>query len=268
MTIPQAIPSQPPTLREAGVYRILNRENGRVYIGETSHLGNRLRAHQNLLRRGKHRNRKLQSDYSTMGASFVFEAVAVVHDARERHTLEVGTIQSLFGEGCYNIVVDNALPRTHSEEARAKIRVARGLQVSPKGWKHSEDFKRNRSLVMTGKPVLLSTLEAAIRANVGSKRSLESRARMSVAQTGKSASAETRAKIGASKRGKHLSEETKKKIALGNLGRVHTPEAIEKWSAKQRGRPQTRVTCPNCGKTGGKSIMRRWHFEACKEVFQ
>jgi hypothetical protein len=201
-----------------------------------------------------------------MGDSFVFEAVAVVHDAKERHTLEVEMIQSLFGEGCYNLVVDNALPRTHSEEARVKIRMARSLQKMPRGYQHSETACRNMSAAKKGRPVPLGTLEAAIRANLGSKRSLESRARMSASHMGKSASVETRAKMGASKRGKHLSEEHKKKIALGNLGRTHTPEEIEKRAAKQRGQPQVKVKCPSCGKTGGKSIMRRWHFEVCREV--
>lgn len=27
---------------------------------------------------------------------------------------------------------------------------------------------------------------------------------------------------------------------------------------------QEKITCPHCNKTGGNSIMKRWHFDNCK----
>ena len=35
-------------------------------------------------------------------------------------------------------------------------------------------------------------------------------------------------------------------------------------SAWNRGMTQTEVECPHCGKTGGISAMKRWHFDNCK----
>ena len=28
---------------------------------------------------------------------------------------------------------------------------------------------------------------------------------------------------------------------------------------------QATVTCPHCNKTGGRTVMARWHFDRCKE---
>ena len=32
-----------------------------------------------------------------------------------------------------------------------------------------------------------------------------------------------------------------------------------------KGRKQPLITCPHCGKEGGNTIMKRWHFDNCKE---
>jgi NUMOD3 motif len=100
-------------------------------------------------------------------------------------------------------------------------------------------------------------------------------------------SAETSAKISASLTGKKLSEEHKQKNRIAALGHRHTSETKEKMSQKRKGnkhrlgttqsektralmseqrkgRIQTSVTCPHCGKTGGNATMPRWHFDNCK----
>ena len=32
-----------------------------------------------------------------------------------------------------------------------------------------------------------------------------------------------------------------------------------------KGRKHTKIMCPHCGKEGGNTIMKRWHFDNCKE---
>jgi len=62
-------------------------------------------------------------------------------------------------------------------------------------------------------------------------------------------------------------------------GKTHSPEVIEKikeararqvekqgsvMTEEARRKLREKLTCPHCGKTGGKSIMKRWHMDNCK----
>ena len=64
---------------------------------------------------------------------------------------------------------------------------------------------------------------------------------------GKTHSAEAKAKMSLKRKGQTLSKEHKLKIGLA-----------------QKGRKQPVITCPFCGKEGGVSNMKRWHFDNCK----
>lgn len=68
-------------------------------------------------------------------------------------------------------------------------------------------------------------------------------------------------------KGVPMSEEVKKKMSErftgeGNnrYGTKHTKETLEKMR-----KPKPKVKCPHCGKVGGISSMKRWHFDNCKE---
>ena len=68
-----------------------------------------------------------------------------------------------------------------------------------------------------------------------------------------------------------FSEEHRKKIGAAskgnkiNLGRYPSEESKKKNSEAHKGQKQVVITCPHCGKRGG-NIMRRWHFDNCKEI--
>jgi group I intron endonuclease len=74
--------------------------------------------------------------------------------------------------------------------------------------------------------------------------------------------------------GKEHSDETKLKISEGqkgennhNFGKEVSPETRQKLSEANKGvplGPQEQVQCPHCGKIGGISNMKRWHFDNCK----
>ncbi len=63
------------------IYMLLNKENGRIYVGRTVNPGNRKRGHFSELRRGVHGNPKLQFAYNKYGKNaFVFDVIDCVQD--------------------------------------------------------------------------------------------------------------------------------------------------------------------------------------------
>ena len=112
--------------------------------------------------------------------------------------------------------------------------------------------------------------------------------KMSESAKGKPRSAETRKKISEAKMGKTFSEETLKKMSDSQRGRKHSPETRKKMSAAQSGEkghwygkhlspetrkkmsgprgPQKKIQCPHCSKIGGNAMMKRHHFNNCREI--
>ena len=64
-----------PENTSGGVYAIINKETGKVYIGESWNLKKRAKAHINLLKSGKHYCKELQNDYNN---NCVFEIVELL----------------------------------------------------------------------------------------------------------------------------------------------------------------------------------------------
>ena len=69
-----------------------------------------------------------------------------------------------------------------------------------------------------------------------------------------------------------VSEETKQKLSVAGSGRIVSEETKQKLrkprseKAKENMRkPKKVVTCPHCGKSGGSNIMKRYHFDNCKD---
>jgi len=107
------------------------------------------------------------------------------------------------------------------------------------------------------------------------KHTNETKAKMSVSQKGRTHTEEAKAKMSVSQKGRKCStcsDKTKAKLSDGNfLGKAHTEESkakmrkpkSEETKAKMR-KPKKQITCPHCGKTGGVSAMKQWHFDNCK----
>ena len=52
---------------ESGIYRIKNKVNGAVYIGQAVNIRMRVSHHRSLLKQGKHTNKLLQDDWQLFG---------------------------------------------------------------------------------------------------------------------------------------------------------------------------------------------------------
>ena len=70
--------------------------------------------------------------------------------------------------------------------------------------------------------------------------------------------------------GKHhwLSEEHAQAVSRRQTGKKR-PEIGPKIAKKMKGNtnacgPKPKIECPHCGKIGGNSQMKRWHFDQCK----
>lgn len=62
------------------------------------------------------------------------------------------------------------------------------------------------------------------------------------------------------------SQETKEKIKNSLLGRKQSQSQKDKVSIALKGRPKPKITCPNCGKSGQASNMKRYHFDNCRSL--
>ena len=102
--------------------------------------------------------------------------------------------------------------------------------------------------------------------NYGKHHSAEHKKKLSVSQMGKTISPETRAKMSEAAMGKIISPETRKKLSVAGMARTHSPETRQKIGESNKGKIYERITCPHCSKIGGNNIMKRWHFNNCKEI--
>lgn len=82
--------------RSAGVYVIRCTATGEIYVGRTTDLAARKVNHWSDLRRGRHRNKRLQAAWARYGeGAFEFEVLETVADPNRLHALEAIYIASL-----------------------------------------------------------------------------------------------------------------------------------------------------------------------------
>lgn len=73
----------------AGIYGIMNKVNGKVYVGQSSSIGNRWGVHMYRLSHNSHHCAKLQADWNLYGAiAFTFEILEVVPNAENMNEAE------------------------------------------------------------------------------------------------------------------------------------------------------------------------------------
>ena len=229
-------------MKKAGIYKITNRGNNKVYIGSSVNLDNRKRQHFYLLSKNNHTNRYLQYAYNLHGGeNFKWEIIEYVEKLesleevkkklleREQHWLDL-----FFGEDCYNFnpTAGSNLGIKLSKETR--IRIGRANSIALRGRKLPQDVIEKIRLGNLGKKMSPESIEKTRQANLGKILSEETKKKMSEKLKGNThtlghvLSEEHKRKIGEkSKRNKYalgnkLSEEHKEKIRQANLGNTHT----------------------------------------------
>ena len=128
---------------------------------------------------------------------------------------------------------------------------------------HSEETKDKMSLAQKGipKPHISEYL-------TGKPRKQSTKTKISKTMQGNSFTDEHKINIGKSRRGIVFTDEHKINIGKSGIGRKVTKETRDKISKSSKGikKPQKIITCPHCGKSGGHTVMPRWHFDKCKSL--
>lgn len=178
----------------SGIYVIVHRKSGNLYIGQAQDIYHRWKQHRWALKRGDHANLYLQRAWNKYGAKafdfVILERCSIdMLNEREQHFLNVYVPKGK----CYNISID--------------------VETRMRGASFTDEHKRKMS-------------EAA----KGRKHSAETRLKISAANRMKSPkSAETRHKLSLSLKGHECSIATRQKIGMANGGRyiVISPQGDE-----------------------------------------
>jgi group I intron endonuclease len=131
---------------KSGIYKITNRANGKIYLGQAINLDKRLRQHKSELRNNKHKNNHLQAAYNKYGASaFTFEPILYC-DESLLNEYEIDLIylsESYKPEIGYNKTMGGESERP-TEEVKAKMSKAK------LGNTHTEESKVKMSIIKRG----------------------------------------------------------------------------------------------------------------------
>jgi len=132
------------------------------------------------------------------------------------------------------------------------------------GLKHSEKSKKLMSEKLKGKShkQTVESIEKIRKANTGVVFSDERKEKIRQKALGRKMPTHVRRILDEKMKSFKQSEKTKEHLRKVNLGRKHTPDALEKMSAWQIGRPK--LTCPHCSRASSSGNAKRWHFDNCK----
>ena len=200
-------------MRISGIYVIVNKVNGKKYVGSAKDVYDRWKnGHLKLLRMGRH-TRRFQPAYNKYGEkNFELIIMEIVIDENQlvpREQTWLDWYKSYLPENGYNIckIAGSALGIIRSAKTRQRMSLASKRNNYRKGKALSEETKRKMSLVRKGKT---------------SNRK------------GVKLSEEIRRKIGLAGKGRKFSEEHKQRLRESHIGKYHTEESKSKMSLSHR----------------------------------
>lgn len=216
---------------KSGIYQIKNIVSGGIYIGRSVDVCDRLKHHKNELKRGVHRNKRLQNSWNKYGSKvFNFELIWE-EEPSNLCDLEGFILENLWGnKRLYN----------HHKLSYGGFDIGNKIGCFPR----SEETK-----------------EKIRQAFLGRIFSDEHRQKISNTKTGLKASDETRLKMSLIKKGKSRPESFLEKMRVKMAGEANP--MFGKISP-MRGKKFPTIPCEHCGKEVAKGNYIRWHGENCK----
>lgn len=142
-----------------------------------------------------------------------------------------------------------------------------GINGGLNGYNHSDQAKIKLSIMNRGKILSKETRHKISESLKGKPKSEEHRLKMKDIWTGRQHTEESKIKMSENNvgmLGKIHSEETKQKMSESQAGRKHSDETKLKISEYNKGRSHPTIICPHCEMKGGRSAMKRYHFDNCK----
>jgi group I intron endonuclease len=170
----------------AVIYRITNMANGKYYIGSAESFARREWQHRYDLRRGVHKNPRLQAAWNKYGPDmFVFEVLEEIPEGRNTFDVENTYLMKCVGQpDCYNVNTDAIGMRTGivlSDESKQKISKSRkGKHAGDKHYRYGQtvapEVREKIGAKQRGKPkapgrTVSEEGRAKIRANIEAGRS-------------------------------------------------------------------------------------------------
>lgn len=182
----------------AGIYAIRHMATGRVYVGSSLNIQQRVTKHRCLLRVKNHPSPSLQAAWIKYGEeAFVFEVMEIVDNpsdllAREQYWMDQFMAYEK-GHG-FNILKEAGTRRHHvnSLEARQKQRLSMLARWKSEPWRREEARAK-----FLGRKMTPEAIEKSASSRRGKKASAEHRANLSKAHKGIKLSAAHAAAIGA-----------------------------------------------------------------------
>ncbi len=246
----------------SGIYCILNKENNKRYIGQTTDLSRRERQHFSRLKKGVHKNKHLQRAYKKYGKEAFSFFVVMLCKKKHLTKWEQFFVDLYPKKDLYNIAIEcvtGTLGTTLSDDVRLKMSKAH------MGHTHSEATKRKIAKSKIGKknPNYGKVTPQSVRDKIskansgvnaywyGKTHSDETKQKISKSRTGKMHTEEAKQKMSMSRRGeknhnygKHLNEETKQKISDALSGRKYSKErkATISLAVRGEGNPNSKLT--------------------------
>lgn len=258
----------------SGIYKIENIINHKVYIVKSEDIDYRFVLHKRELKNGKHCNQHLLAAWRKYGEdNFIFSILeeCEVNDLNQKEIFWIKSLQSYKKEFGYNKILGGTGGRLNAESLEKMRQSSIGKKLSEKSKRKISEHHKNNKVNVGEKNGMFGSTPW----NKGKTKDNDPiLAQMSINELerikdtvhpfkGKKLSAESKKKISDTHKGKPKIIEHKKKLSLFNLGKKLSLETCLKMSLSKKNKPQKKIACPHCGKTGGIT-MHRWHFNFCK----
>lgn len=161
---------------KSGIYKILNKANGKFYIGSAKNFYVRWHLHRSQLANNRHKNSHLQSAWSLYGeASFEFVVLEETSLLKEREQYWLDATKCYYRDIGYNLrkIADTNLGLRWSDASKLK------MSNSAKGKIISDETRAKMSLSRMGHEISEITRNKIRIANIGKPKTDEAKKRMS-----------------------------------------------------------------------------------------
>ncbi len=170
-----------------GIYKITNKVNSKVYVGQSLNINERWKNHVRYLNNDTHHNIYLQSSWKKYGARYFEFTIIEICDEFELNEKEKYWIEKLesFKNG-YNLTNggDGTRGYIFTEEDRKKLSLAQLGNKKFLGKKHSEETKMKIGIGNKGKVLSKETKQRISKSLIGKKQSEETKLKQSLSHIG------------------------------------------------------------------------------------